>query len=45
MPIWFEIIVLMLVAYALGLAIGWLAWGTRPDDGADADPEIEKETD
>ncbi len=43
MPIWFEIIVLMLVAYALGLAIGWLAWGTAPQEHADGDTK--KETD
>ena len=27
MPIWFELMVLMLVAYAAGLAIGWICWG------------------
>jgi len=27
MPIWLEIMVLMLVAYAAGLAIGWAIWG------------------
>ena len=27
MPIWIELLVLMLVAYAAGLAIGWGLWG------------------
>ena len=27
MPIWLELLVLMLVAYAAGLAIGWTIWG------------------
>ena len=26
MPIWFEVLMLMLLAYAVGLAIGWLIW-------------------
>lgn len=26
MPIWMELFVLMLIAYALGLAIGWAIW-------------------
>ena len=26
MPIWMELLVLMLVAYAIGLAIGWAIW-------------------
>lgn len=29
MPIWLEVIVILLVAYGLGLALGWLGWG-RP---------------
>jgi phosphate/sulfate permease len=29
MPIWLELTVLMLVAYAAGLAIGWAIWGRR----------------
>lgn len=31
MPIWFELIVLALVAYVVGIAIGWALWG-RADD-------------
>ena len=27
MPIWFEVIALMLVAYLAGLTIGWALWG------------------
>jgi len=29
MPIWLELTVLMLIAYAIGLAIGWAIWGRR----------------
>ena len=27
MPIWLELLILLLVAYAGGLAIGWAIWG------------------
>lgn len=27
MPIWMEVLVLMLLAYAVGLGIGWAIWG------------------
>jgi hypothetical protein len=27
MPIWLELLALMLMAYAIGLAIGWTIWG------------------
>ena len=27
MPIWLELLALMLVAYAVGLALGWAIWG------------------
>ncbi|WP_261320520.1 hypothetical protein [Qipengyuania aquimaris] len=30
MPIWFETIALMLVAYGIGLTIGWGLWGRAP---------------
>lgn len=30
MPIWFEVIALMLVAYGLGLTFGWALWGRAP---------------
>ncbi|VVT11505.1 conserved hypothetical protein [Erythrobacter sp. EC-HK427] len=26
MPIWMEVLVLMLVAYAIGLGLGWIIW-------------------
>ncbi len=37
-PIWFELMFLMLITYAGGLMIGWLLWGraaaeTMPEDG------------
>ena len=31
MPIWFELIVLALVAYVIGIAIGWALWGRSGD--------------
>jgi hypothetical protein len=31
MPIWFELLVLALIAYVLGLAIGWAVWGRGTD--------------
>ena len=27
MPIWMEVLVLMLLAYAIGIGIGWAVWG------------------
>ena len=27
MPLWLEILLLMLLTYALGVAIGWVIWG------------------
>ncbi len=27
MPIWMEVFVLMLLAYAAGIGIGWAIWG------------------
>ncbi len=27
MPIWLELLVLLLLAYTLGMAIGWALWG------------------
>ncbi len=27
MPIWMEVLVLMLLAYAVGLGLGWAIWG------------------
>lgn len=33
MPIWFEVLVLALIAYAIGLMLGWMLWGSRHTDG------------
>ncbi len=27
MPLWLEILLLMLLTYGLGLALGWAVWG------------------
>ncbi len=27
MPLWLEILLLMLLTYAAGLALGWMVWG------------------
>lgn len=35
MPIWFELIVLMLVAYGVGVLAGWLIWNEAADPDAD----------
>lgn len=26
MPLWFELVVLTLLAYAIGIALGWMIW-------------------
>ncbi|GAA4644413.1 hypothetical protein GCM10023115_23730 [Pontixanthobacter gangjinensis] len=41
MPIWFELMVLLLAAYAIGLIMGWLIWGRTPDEQI---IEIEEDT-
>jgi cytochrome c biogenesis protein CcdA len=33
MPVWLELLVLMMLAYVLGLAICWLAWGRAGEQG------------
>ncbi|GAA4042353.1 hypothetical protein [Parerythrobacter jejuensis] len=40
MPIWFELMVLLLFTYAMGLGIGWGLWGRsgtapEPDEVSD----------
>ena len=35
MPIVFEVIALMLLAYLFGLAIGWILWSRLPSDIGD----------
>ncbi|WP_255360143.1 hypothetical protein [Erythrobacter sp. QSSC1-22B] len=37
MPIWFEMIVLMLVSYGAGALLGWMIWNGAADPDADAD--------
>lgn len=32
MAIWFELLVMLLATYSLGLALGWLIWGGAPND-------------
>lgn len=32
MPIWMELLVLLLLAYAIGLAIGWAVWGRSVEE-------------
>ena len=27
MPIWFELMILLLVTYGIGIGIGWVFWG------------------
>lgn len=46
MPIWTELIILLLFTYAIGLAIGWLLWGRAPVTLHDmpAEPPSEGET-
>jgi hypothetical protein len=38
MPIWLELLALMLVAYAAGLALGWMAWGRAEGLNEEAGP-------
>jgi hypothetical protein len=35
MPIWLELMVLLLIAYALGMGFGWAIWGRNPATGKD----------
>ena len=39
MPIWTELIILLLLTYAIGLAIGWLLWGRAPTTLHDVQPD------
>lgn len=36
MPIWLELLVLLMVTYVVGMGIGWAIWGRAAQDGADA---------
>ena len=35
MPIVFEVVALMVLAYLLGLALGWIVWSRLPTDTGD----------
>lgn len=37
MPIWLELLVLLLIAYAVGLGIGWALWSRAVDAGAEGE--------
>jgi len=40
MPIWLELLVLLLTTYVAGVGIGWMIWGRVPgDDRAKAERE------
>lgn len=41
MPIYFEMLVMMLLTYALGIGIGWAIWGTAPSEQPDNKGESE----
>lgn len=32
MPIWLELLVLLLITYVVGMAIGWAIWGRGAND-------------
>ncbi|MGB7408840.1 MAG: hypothetical protein WA908_10070 [Pontixanthobacter sp.] len=36
MPIWFELIFLLLITYFLGIGIGWIFWGRQDTPPTDA---------
>jgi hypothetical protein len=38
MPIWFELMILLLITYGVGIGIGWLLWGRGivDDEGFEA---------
>lgn len=35
MPIWLELLVLLLLVFAGGLALGWALWGRAPARGSE----------
>lgn len=39
MPIWFELVAMMLAAYAAGLLIGWVIWGRAPVEAPSEEDE------
>ena len=38
MPIWIELVILLLFTYAIGLGIGWLLWGRSVDFNDSPEP-------
>lgn len=40
MPIWTELVILLLFTYAAGIGIGWVVWGRAPSTLYD-DPDSE----
>lgn len=36
MPIWLELMVVLLIAYAIGLGIGWAFWGREGAETKDS---------
>ncbi|MFV0644927.1 MAG: hypothetical protein ACK5NN_10585 [Sphingomonadaceae bacterium] len=34
MPLWSELIVLMVITYGIGIGLGWLVWGNSGSDPA-----------
>ncbi|MCH2487134.1 MAG: hypothetical protein MK010_05265 [Erythrobacter sp.] len=45
MPIWFEITVMMLTAYGLGVAAGWALWNRAPSHSPDFDTDDDSDGD
>lgn len=39
MPIWFELVAMMLAAYGAGFLIGWSIWGRAPADAQSQEDE------
>jgi hypothetical protein len=35
MPIWLELLVLLVLTYAVGMAIGWAIWGRAAPEAKD----------
>ncbi|WP_171033029.1 hypothetical protein [Qipengyuania marisflavi] len=39
MPLWLELVVLMLAAYGVGMGLGWVLWGRTPGTADTETPE------
>lgn len=44
MPIFLELVLLSLFTYAIGLGLGWLAWGRSATDSSAIEPHPEGDT-